>query len=709
MTIDFFPPDVRLRLEGDKDRAEELYGEARNLFHRANLVQQGRPSQPVRLVKYLDNGGIIDVFLLDTQKIITIRPPAVFPKYDQAAIDELSAESFYVLCGIKRDATTVNVAGTNYLRTFRPTLPTSAAYNIPNSYSDNKRLANTEDQQKAGRFSGAMKRVVAAIEGLGHIRDSSGQYLTGEPTRRLIVNRYLSNNAVTHGIIKSGNKNHWLVEISAQRGVLAMPLPLIRQTTTAAYEKYLIKKKDTGGLTIVREFGGIPSGETFPENVELETAITNKKVLRLMTAADLNPYFGAVVGGNGDHKFSWAFPETHGMVRNVRFVFTQDPGDPKASLKGQRWLLNITLSAHNKAALLPDPVGTGSAYLVRETNGKISRGAMETFWGGENTDQLTLWLGNYAGLPKNKLLTIPHNSYADYDPTDGWSNDPYTFLQKEWTGWGADLYVFYRGDILERVTYTPFMLWAIWTIYSFHTAAPCPGVGNGPYAVLGPWWTDPVQFVGYHYTPGAIITTSADLRKDKHYQFNEETDGWYAPCGRNPSSEFYDPTPAYDPNDTMIIPSNIEEYIATWMEANRGTAFGADHNTQVDLFALIPGFCREGVLVCRAKYDTGIAYTAPYFARDNAAVLVTAGLGVRNWDMENLGYKPDIRYPVYFGVNINPGPTPAYIITDRLAIQRKLLALPEKATPYRWSGLLPDTDAISGELTGYKVTFTGSY
>ncbi|WP_431106599.1 hypothetical protein [Variovorax paradoxus] len=56
----------------------------------------------------------------------------------------------------------------------------------------------------------------------------------------------------------------WLLQLNA-RGVFAMPLPLVPATTTAAFREYIEEVGDAELLKLLDRFGGMPTGETFPE------------------------------------------------------------------------------------------------------------------------------------------------------------------------------------------------------------------------------------------------------------------------------------------------------------------------------------------------------------------------------------------------------------------------------------------------------------
>lgn len=57
----------------------------------------------------------------------------------------------------------------------------------------------------------------------------------------------------------------WLLSIS-KKGVYAMPLPIIPATATKAYREWIENVGDSEILAILDEFGGLPSGESFPQD-----------------------------------------------------------------------------------------------------------------------------------------------------------------------------------------------------------------------------------------------------------------------------------------------------------------------------------------------------------------------------------------------------------------------------------------------------------
>jgi len=71
--------------------------------------------------------------------------------------------------------------------------------------------------------------------------------------------------AHTNAVSFDSTDKPWLLRID-QRGVYAMPLPLIPATTTDVFRAYIEEVDDTEILTILDRFGGMPSGEPFPSN-----------------------------------------------------------------------------------------------------------------------------------------------------------------------------------------------------------------------------------------------------------------------------------------------------------------------------------------------------------------------------------------------------------------------------------------------------------
>ena len=78
---------------------------------------------------------------------------------------------------------------------------------------------------------------------------------------------YEYKHSTTNTILFSSDNKPWLTRISSS-GVYAMPLPMIPATTTSAFKKYIEDVGDNEILSIIDKFGGMPSGENFPSDIE---------------------------------------------------------------------------------------------------------------------------------------------------------------------------------------------------------------------------------------------------------------------------------------------------------------------------------------------------------------------------------------------------------------------------------------------------------
>ncbi len=695
--MDFFPPDVKFRIHGDKQAGEALVGEARNVFFKATLVQQADPHKPVQLVRYLENGGSISVLLIESHKIVTIVPPYVPPvteENDQPALD--IAAGIYVLCGIIRDSGDVTVGGITYLDDFRPTPSTARAHKVPDAYTNNAKLAHTTPAVAASNYSGTMKRVVAAVQGLGKIKDASGAYLTSTPITRTVVNQYQTYYYQTHGIYKAGPKNHWLIEISGNNGVLAMPLPLINSTRGAGYLKRLVRLGDTGGAAIVREFGGLPSGETFPTGAALTTAIAQGRVLRLLTASQLDGFYAAVSGEAHTLKFSWAFSESGARAVNTRFVYQKTPEDPlKYMLRGQMWEIRINLSKHDLTKARPNPVGTGTATLsLTSDGGRLSKGCCKRFWVGGTGEEVEPPLRNYINL------TAMVDLY-DLDPTVG-------NIQVEHTDWGAVVYAFFDGEFLKTVRWVPSYLWSYGSTATLVAFSPTRyfsdgGLDPNTVPVYGSASTG-----GYVSSPSGFIVDNIDMREldilsgSSYPKYVADIKAW--------TYVLVDPTPAYDPSDVFygdtetysyyISPTYWAARLAAAAIGNWSGAPGIDCRNTIS--CIIPGQCREAAVIYRFQTKEGAK-------RD--AIGYFSGLGTKLIEVSTtMSDYWDYRYTAFYAANINPGPTQAYIMTKEIALQRQLVYRggPPRSPGYNTYNLLGGTSTGFTPTTD-NLTFIGSY
>jgi len=381
----YFPTDVSVRVEGDLAEARLLAGLGRNLLFKALQQKATGGVSHVTLVRKVPNSNAtVTVILAGTAKIVILSTgkgpvdtvttePAPSPPKGEGARPIMY--SGVVHEGVLKER---EVDGETVCSSFHPTPYCAQAHEIPFQYHDPFKLGlepgsvhsdlsgpaidgwpvSQLTYLKASMYSGAMKRVIQAIQGLGRIR-----YLApgGELIDRGVKVEYDYKWVRTHGIVKAGQRNHWLVEISINQGVIAMPLPLLAGTTGASYRDVTQAAGDFDALAVLEEFGGLPSGETFPTGVDLLDAITAGTVLRLISEDDLDPYY-AVWGPYGA-TLGWAFSDTGTEAHNTCQRYVSGDG-PMAG----HYAIRISLTAHDRTPPVGQPVGSGSAVLIELFN-----------------------------------------------------------------------------------------------------------------------------------------------------------------------------------------------------------------------------------------------------------------------------------------------------------------------------------------------------
>jgi hypothetical protein len=473
---EFFPTDVRVKVAGDAPRdADALLGPARRLlFMGLALQQQYGDARPVNLFQRVSDTTAIQVFLHGGQKVVTLTavatpeklvPPE--PKPDEPPIPPNVIQELSIFNGWWKGPTQITVNGHQVFHQYKPTTATADALHLGYGLQDNRQLADETDILPlwSSMYAGSIKRVVQAIWGYGEIDLPTVSYITGtvaSPTKRTPLAAFYNDWVATVGLYKASTHNHWIVEIG-RRGVLAMPLILLHETTGDSYRASV--NIDT--RRIVEEFGGLPSGETFPvSDDDLTTAIAAGKVLQLLTAGDMNAFYAddRLLPYTQTHA-SWAFSESGTRADNVGYTY-EEPGGrwndggslswftAPRSAWGEHWRVNITLSTHNIAALPESPIGTGVASLERVHRGRLDPRALFDIW--------------YPELPTGRLYRVMPQ-YWGVNTTDGdigeisagrGTNDcllPFASddsadsprAANEW--WGCNVHVFYEGETLRRV------------------------------------------------------------------------------------------------------------------------------------------------------------------------------------------------------------------------------------------------------------------
>lgn len=498
----YFPPDVSVRIEGDKTEAKKLFGLARaTLFQAINTRESADVSTTCLTRRTPDGSGYVQAYLAGPIKILTIFASPVVNEVLTAPEEPIELAKPGVTYeasmyhGVVKGGTLVTTNGVTRLRSFYPSAVCAKVTGLTRGFQDVEKLAINQYSIKPSMFSGTMKRVAQIILGIGNVKDNSPGYISGKvPTsvRRTVALNYDYKWARTHGVYKSGPKNHWLIEISITNGVLAMPLPILANTATTAYRTKLVKKGDTATLKVVDEFGGLPSGEEFPSGATLSKAIADGKVLQLLSAAALadfyalSPYalhWGWAFSEDGKHAHATAYERITGEY------YYEDGGlvTPNVMV-GSHWGIEFNLSVHTGTPVKPNPVGYGTAKVYWKHRGFLVDRADIWFY------QPTLQRPIYAGLP-----TLTSNMWRiDYsEQTPGnWqganyfpqllSDIPYAWPQFPGTD-GVDLRkcainAFFSGNRLEQVYHRNCDL-----LDSFYGTSLDPQIASGDETTLKPY------------------------------------------------------------------------------------------------------------------------------------------------------------------------------------------------------------------------------
>lgn len=611
MDKNFFPPDVSLRLRGDRATAQSHIGEARKLLFKALNIDK----RPTSLVQHMDDGSTIHVLLAGNQKIVNIEaaPPVVPaeelpPTPPPKVVFPPGKKRPYMLSGWTRHHAYINDA----LHEFHPSRVCSNAYRLPYSWQDVSKLKVGSSPQltiKPSNYSGIMKRVAQAVLGLGKISDSGPSYITdtvieGEREVPLVYNFQWS---FTHGVYKAGPKNHWLVGIGLF-GMLAMPLPLLSSTKSAAFREAMVRQGDTDTIKVLDEFGGLPSGESFPTSeAAVNLAVAQGKVVRLLTSTEVEPFYTGHLRYSSD--FGWAFSETGNEIHNTNWT-TKTEG-ALIALYGEHWRITFSLSVHdvNNLKLQPAaPVGTGSATLERVHSGRID-------WFG--FDEMLVPDG-FGLRAMSRNLSDNWAQYATLDNQFNIFTAAYNVPVEEW---GCDVFVFYDGDRLERVKWVPslIMVYGRGTrLEELQMLAPaswandeCRYMYEALMSAQSPHYRSvngnrsrfsPRGFAGSLDVRVACITRQAPFSPNEpriypNYQYASNTVWFSVPGAGDPINE--GPCLRID----AVTPTGVED-VVPFVVGNEGLAFSSGPGIEQKIWLICPSGCREGYVLVSRRVDT---------------------------------------------------------------------------------------------------------
>jgi len=367
-----------LVLQGDKERAESYLRRARaELYRTKELADRMGVEDYQRLVKLDEDSYIITKVVRGGIEIVNIYAPPFLPSQpipsEEEDISLIESNIYSIYSGFVYKGWMPEILDPEdnptfpYLTEFNPTewcRATNQGDFDPNlSYQNVPRLRVEKSSDIAPQrfnwyghyltfppgnakysqynstrpcaYTGLMAKAVTAILGYGNFN-------VNDPVEYdALINDYLDADYITntkqtgfqvqydnrftrsHHITKSSKGKYWLVECSITNGVIAMPLKYLNKSLFNTNPN-----KDWPVSEVIRELGGLPSGEPFPETrQEILDLIADKVIIELMHPQHYNDAVGehATDPDKGWKEYAetncWAMNEegTEGRVTAFRY------------------------------------------------------------------------------------------------------------------------------------------------------------------------------------------------------------------------------------------------------------------------------------------------------------------------------------------------------------------------------------------------------
>ncbi|MEB8380686.1 hypothetical protein NYW84_06370 [Acinetobacter junii] len=126
----------------------------------------------------------------------------------------------------------------------------------------------------------------------------------------------------THGVSFDSSGKPWLIQISSDQKVWAMPLPIIPITASIKFHNYVEEELgDDELLEVLNTFGALPSGEGFPESAEdFQRWVRAGVIIEICDTLDFHfhiPMYSAC---------GWSFNNFGNMAYNTAYFYDQTTG-----------------------------------------------------------------------------------------------------------------------------------------------------------------------------------------------------------------------------------------------------------------------------------------------------------------------------------------------------------------------------------------------
>lgn len=157
----------------------------------------------------------------------------------------------------------------------------------------------------------------------------------------------------TNGITFDQSNQPWLTQVSSS-GVYAMPLPLIPATTTRAFYEFVEETGDEELMNMLDRFGGMPSGEGFPQGLDFESWRRAGVIIKVCSTAEFykNSAYSNACGWsfnlNGTEGFNTCYTyNDQGIIVGKSFML----GLYFEAAINRGWLRKVTTSPENSQVI----------------------------------------------------------------------------------------------------------------------------------------------------------------------------------------------------------------------------------------------------------------------------------------------------------------------------------------------------------------------
>lgn len=289
--------------------------------------------------------------------------------------------------------------------------------------------------------------------------------------------------ALTHAVGFDDEGDPWLIQVMPGK-VHAMPLPLVPATTTTAFREWMEEVGDSEILTLLDRFGGLPTGEPFPRNDDIEIWRRAGAIIEICDTADfydfssMYPACGWSMNSKGSEGYNtcWGFADNgmkyaYGYKLTLKLAAAEDAGRLPASwdlgdpIKQDR--LNSGLASLYAEIVENSPTNLAIKYKIRTLSGEDlltkldSNGANVEYWDRLEVDPIAAHTGSVRRVTGGPIYMPSHSPAAmgglKFPTLRGEGCQSFDFTAPDYTGGfvRSDTVVFgcYVGDTLRTIRY----------------------------------------------------------------------------------------------------------------------------------------------------------------------------------------------------------------------------------------------------------------